>query len=157
MNRFGAQLQHEFKTQLQREFGQAFEIRTSNHYVVVARTGSAKAYVAAFEQIYREFVRVFKGRGIDLAEPEFPLVAIVLPDEAAFQRYCATERTPVRPGPVGCYVLGSNRAAFYERPVETAIDSTLIHEATHQVAFNTGLHADLPAFKMGRRRIGDGF
>ena len=85
----------------------------------------------------------FRTRGLDVSEPEFPLVAIVFPDQARFVEYCKTERMPVQPGLVGYYFPASNRVAMYQRPNSDDVDGTVIHEATHQIAFNTGVHSRL--------------
>lgn len=142
-DRFKPHSQLELKSQLQTEFGKSFEVRTTNHYVVVGRHGVCEAYAAIFEQIYRDFVRSFRTRGLQVNEPEFPLVAIVFPNKPAFVKYCLDEKTPVQPGLVGYYLQTSNRVAMYERPGAGDIDGTVIHEATHQVAFNTGVHSRL--------------
>lgn len=133
----------ELKFQLKREFGKENEVFTTRHYVVVARQGMAEKYANLMEQIYREFVRSFRGRGFRLNEPEFPLVAIVFRDESAFAKYCEGEKAQVRPGMVGFYLPTSNRVAMYERSSQGDVDQTVIHEATHQVAFNTGIHQRL--------------
>lgn len=141
--RFQAESQVEIKTQLQAELGKNFETRTTQHYIVAAPHGFADEYAGLFEQIYREFVTSFRTRGLELAEPEFPLMAIVFPNQSQFATYCRSERVNVVPGLVGCYLSESNRVAAYLRPNSRDVDATLIHEATHQVAFNTGLHSRL--------------
>ncbi len=138
--RFQAHSAKEIKAQLQVEFGKAYEVRTSSHYVVVARPGAAEDYAVMFERIYREFVRLFRARGLEIVEPEFPLVAIVFPDQRGFVAYCTAQGAHLQPGLVGFYLPSSNRVAMYERPNVAEVDGTVIHEATHQVAFNTGIH-----------------
>ena len=141
--RFKAHSQLEIKQQLQSEFGNDFEVHTTSHYVVVARRGAAERYAAIFEQIYFEFMRLFRARGLHVVESEFPLVAIVFPNQMSFVQYCRQEKTRVQPGVVGFYLSTSNRVAMYERPNSVSLDDTVIHEATHQVAFNTGVHSRL--------------
>ena len=46
-----------------------------------------------------------------------------------------------RPNLLGCYFLTSNQVIAYERSDTHEVDQTLIHEAMHQIAFNTGLHS----------------
>jgi hypothetical protein len=140
-DRFKAKSNRQIQEQLQAEFGPSFEVRTSNHYVVVARSGSAKAYAALFERIYMDFTLAFRARGLHVVEPEFPLVAIVFPNQTSFLDYCKTENAQVPSAVVGCYLHSSNRVAMYERATAEEIDGTVIHEATHQVAFNTGVHS----------------
>ena len=142
-DRFKSLTQIELKNQLRSEFGKSFEVFTTQHYVVAARTGDAGHYAGVFEQIYRDFVRSFRTRGLHVDEPEFPLIAIVFPDQTGFVNYCRTERTPVQPGLLGYYLPSSNRVAMYQRPNSLDVDSVVIHEATHQIAFNTGVHSRL--------------
>lgn len=136
----------DLRDQLQTEFGRDFEAKATSHYIVVARRGAAGRYAALFEQIYRQCHTYFVARGFRMEEPEFPLVAVVFPDQGSFAKYCRSEGTPPLPGLVGFYLNTSNRVALYDRAAtgqSTAddVDETVIHEATHQVAFNTGIHS----------------
>ena len=139
--RFRPQSSLELKQDLQTEFGKNFEVRSVGHYVVVSRPGTADAYANLFDRIYREFIRLFRARGLTIVDTEFPLIAVVFPDQLSFVRHCAAEQTPARPGMVGFYLPTSNRVALYERAGSADVDRTVIHEAIHQVAFNTGLHS----------------
>lgn len=138
---FSPQSITELKQDLQTEFGKNFEVRSAGHYVVVARPGSAEAYAGLFDRIYREFIRLFRARGLTIIDSEFPLIAVVFPDQLSFLKYCAAEQTPVQAGVVGFYLPSSNRVALFERGDHTDVDHTVIHEAIHQVAFNTGIHS----------------
>ncbi len=142
-DRFRPHSHSEFKDQLKVEFGESFEVYASKHFVVVSRFGLGGEYASIFELIYRDFVRSFRARGFHLDEPEFPMVAIVFPDEDGFVKYCQDERTRVPPGVVGFYLSTSNRVAMYESPNIADVDDTVIHEATYQIAFNTGIHSRL--------------
>lgn len=136
----------DLRDQLQKEFGRGFETKTTAHYIVVAQRGTGDRYVALFEQIYRQFHTYFTVRGFRIAEPEFPMIAVVLPDQQSFVDYCIGEGARPQPNLVGYYLPSSNRVALYDREAvgqSTAgdVDDTVIHEATHQVAFNTGVHS----------------
>ena len=136
----------DIRDQLHKEFGRNFEVKTTPHYVVVAGRGAADRYAAVFERIYRQFHSFFTVRGFRIADPEFPLVAVVLPDQKTFIEYCIGEGTQPQPGMVGFYLPGSNRVALYDRTgdgqsTDDDVDDTVIHEGTHQVAFNTGVHS----------------
>lgn len=132
----------ELRDRLQTEFGRNFEVKTTQHYVVAARPGTAERHAALFESLYRQCHRYFVSRGFRMAEPEFPLIAIVFPDQSSFSKYCRSEGRTPPPGLVGFYLATNNRVALFERSAsESDMDDTLIHEATHQVAFNTGIHS----------------
>lgn len=136
----------DLRDRLQTEFGRGFEVKTTSHYIVVAQRGAGERYAALFEKIYRQCHLYFVARGFRMEEPEFPLVAIVFPDQGSFAKYCRTEEATPQAGVVGFYLTTSNRVALYDRAATgqataTDVDDTVIHEATHQVAFNTGIHS----------------
>lgn len=137
----------DLRADLLRELGRDFEVTTTTHYVVAHARGQRDRWAERFEGLYREFVTYFGKRGFRLRDPEFPLVGIVLRDEAEFQRYMASLGVSVPPGLIGLYSLATNRILVYDiDPIgkhgewhETA--TTILHEATHQTAFNTGIHS----------------
>uniref|UniRef100_A0A7C2NX44 DUF1570 domain-containing protein n=1 Tax=Schlesneria paludicola TaxID=360056 RepID=A0A7C2NX44_9PLAN len=136
----------ELREQLAREFGTGFTVSATGHYLVVSSRGSGERYGRLFEELYRQFVVAFAARGFRMTEPEFPLVAVVLPDQASFHRYCSAEQVQPQPGLRGYYLPSSNRVALYDaeasgQSTAEGLDKTVIHEATHQVAFNTGIHS----------------
>lgn len=136
----------DLRDKLQAEFSRAFEVKTTSHYVVVAGKGTADRYASLFEGIYRQFHAYFTARGFRMTDPEFPMVAVVFQDQQAFVDYCVAEGARPQPGLIGYYLPGSNRVALYDRAAvgqatSDAVDDTVIHEATHQVAFNTGVHS----------------
>lgn len=131
----------DLRDQLQKEFGRNFEVKTTQHYVVVATRSTADRYATLFEGLYRQFNAYFSTRGFRMTEPEFPLIAVVQPDQQSFVEYCVAEGIRPQPGLVGCYLPGSNRVALYDRGSTADVDGTIIHEATHQVAYNTGVHS----------------
>jgi hypothetical protein len=186
----------EVRTQLQREFGRQFEVIGTGHYLVCGRSEQAQKYASLFEDLYRTFRGYFSVRGFKLTEPEFPLVAILFPDRAAFRAYARGDGVPASPGLQGYYLQDSNRIALFDPGVrsisshsqflpssvplrsffpeppragdyeigsrrwqlpspsaalrgsetwhgtsESDLHDTIIHEATHQVAFNLGIHS----------------
>jgi len=183
------------RTDLLKEFGPQFEVATSRHYLVLAPRGRAKLYVDVFEQTWRRFHMYFSIRGFEISDPEFPLIAIVLPDRKSFLEVAEREGAAVDPKVLGYYWQTHNRILMYEsasastadghpargdserrrmvtlraepdhrRAAEdTASDAawdwafsspgitgkagldvnlreTMIHEATHQLGYNLGLH-----------------
>ena len=100
-------------TELNREFGADFETATTRHYVVVAPKGKSKQYVELFESVYRTFHMHFSVRGFEIDEPEFPLVAIIFPNQAAFVKYATQEGVQTQKGLAGYYKPSSNRVALF--------------------------------------------
>lgn len=131
----------EIKTVLTREIGDRYRVAWRGPYVVAGRAGMAERYATIFDELYRDFRLFFGTRGFQLGEPEFPLVAICFATQGEFLEYCRQEQARVTGPVVGVYLLGSNRVALYEQPVAADVDATVIHEATHQLAYNLGVHS----------------
>jgi hypothetical protein len=135
------------QARLRQEFGRELEVTSTGHYLVVHPRGQGRTWSGRFEELYRSFVHYFKVRGFDLQEPQFPLVAVVLPSQADFFRYTQQQGEQASPGLLGYYSPQTNRVAMYDTTAGRSQDSwslndeTIIHEATHQTAFNTGIHS----------------
>jgi hypothetical protein len=141
----------EMRERLSAELGRGFEVTHTGHYLVAVPRGSKADWAPRFEEMYRQFVHYFSIRGLAPREPEFPLVAIVFPTQEAFQRYARAEGSPFGPNYLGYYSGRSNRVALYDQQTTGGNWSdnadTIIHEVTHQTAYNTGVHrrfADVP-------------
>ncbi|MEJ7592678.1 MAG: DUF1570 domain-containing protein [Planctomycetaceae bacterium] len=189
--------QSEFRRQLEAELGPGYEVATSKHYVVAGTRGNGRSYAALFEEIFNQVDSFYSLRGFQTSEPDAPLVALVLKDQAAFRKYCENDQMGWTEGLRGYYSLKSNRVVMYDLPElfqsvrltseadlqtrektlisnadsstrthspddveypvgrivarlqrgasasavggETA--NTIIHETTHQVGFNIGIHS----------------
>jgi len=144
--RFFGYTQSEMKTALQQEFDKRFDISTTRHYLVVHPHGERDQWANRFEELYKRFEHYFRVRGFSLSEPSYPLVAIVFRDEAEYFRHAAASGTPMRPGTLGHYDPVSNRVFLFDVTANASgIDwsenaDTIIHEATHQTAYNVGIH-----------------
>jgi hypothetical protein len=145
----------EMRVALQREFGNRFDVSGSGHYLVVHPVGQKSQWGTRFEDLYRSFQVYFTARGLRPNEPQFPLVAVVLPNQQDFQRMATADGAPSTSGLMGYYSAKSNRIVMYDfvaaNPnADWSINAeTIIHEAAHQTAFNTGIHrrfADTPTW-----------
>ena len=94
---------------------------------------------ALFEQLYKNFFTYWKNQRWNLPKPEFPLVALVLRDHNAFLRHARGEIGDTADSVIGYYHLGSNRMTTYNVPNTERNVSTIIHEGTHQLAYNCGM------------------
>ena len=141
------------------------EIGSTRHYLVLASAGRASEYAKVFEEQYSTLQRYFKLRGFNLTDPQFPLVAVVFPSQKQFTEYAREEGSKTMANMQGYYSPRSNRVALFESneksvavsmidpltPAErqmpmfgvtgTELKATMIHEATHQIAYNIGLHS----------------
>lgn len=136
----------EMKTELQREFGKQFDVSTTRHYLVVHPAGQRDQWANRFEELYARFTNYFRVRGFALSEPQYPLVAVVFRSQDEYYRHAAASGSPMRPGTLGHYDPKSNRVFLFDATADSSgVDwsenaDTIIHEATHQTAFNTGIH-----------------
>jgi hypothetical protein len=134
------------KAMLQQELGSRFEISETRHYLVVHPRGLSSEWSERFEELYNRFGHYFRVRGFALQEPLYPMVAIVDRNRDEYFQRAAASGTPVPPNFLGHYDPKSNRVFLYD---ETASNphanwsdnaDTIIHEATHQTAYNVGVH-----------------
>lgn len=141
------------RSQLTSEFGRSYEVTGTGHFLVVHPRGEARQWAGQFEQLYRNFAHYFSVRGFKLREPEFPLVAIVWRDRIAFLKAADRDGAKLPTGVLGYYSQRTNRIMLYDQlggkkqsggkrvpSLTSPTMATVIHEATHQTAYNTGIH-----------------
>jgi len=138
----------ELRSILLRELGSDYEVTGTGHYLVAHPRGEGDKWAQRFEDLYRSFVHYFAVRGFETTRPPFPLVGIVCKNQADFQRQTTSLHGKAMPnGVLGYYNPESNRIMLYDTGgkansahwKENA--KTVIHEATHQMAFNMGVHS----------------
>jgi len=142
---------------------------TSEHFVVCYNTSEAYARwnIDLFERLYKGFHRYWKSKGFELHKPRFPLVAMVFETKGDYVRY-ASQEFKGSENTFGYYHQGTNRLASYDltgiegilppgmkitkdllvnqilsRPEAERTVATIVHEACHQIAFNSGLQKRL--------------
>jgi len=126
----------EYRAALLRELGAGYEVSGTSHYLVAHPSGQRDRWAERFEELYREFVAYFSRRGLQPSQPPFPLVGVVLRDRGNLAQNIE-----------GYYDLKSTRIFIYDMggrddsPAWRQNAAVLIHEATHQTAFNTGVHS----------------
>lgn len=151
-----------------------FDTHVTAHYLICFNTSRAYAQWcgALFERLYKGFTNFWSQRGFKLHEPEMPLVVLVFADRDAYAAHSKAELGENAGNVIGFYSLKSNRVTMYDltgvesvrqagdkrgstaqinqmlmRPEAESMVATVIHEATHQLAFNCGLqqrYADIP-------------
>ena len=139
----------QLRAQLAREFGRRFDVSGTGHYLVVHPSGQRDRWASRFEELYRSFVHYFTARGFSVGSPEFPLVAVVFHDQAEFLSHARSQGAKLVPGTLGYYSPMSNRILLYDVTGgrQESDDGwfvnaeTIIHEAAHQSAFNSGIHS----------------
>jgi hypothetical protein len=129
------------------EFGQGFQVSGAGHYLVVHPSGSRDPWATRFDELYRSYIQYFTARGFRPRAPQFPMVAVVFPNHLQFAAYSRKVGAPTGRGVLGYYSRESNRIVMYdtgggqENAVAWQMNAdTIVHEATHQLAYNTGVH-----------------
>ena len=139
---------------LREELGPDGAIFQTRHYLVVrhaARTPGS--FGTRLERTHAAVVGWFARHGVRPEPAEFPLIAVVHPGFRSFAEAAAADGAAPSAGAVpralkGYYSPRTNRLRVWEPPggaasspaERAAFESTLIHEAVHQIAFNAGLH-----------------
>ncbi len=138
----------ELRSALQRELAGRLDLTSTAHYLVAHPRGAGKKWADRFEELYRSFVHYFAVRGLKLKDPDFPLIAVVWESKEDFNAYARSQGLNVPPGLLGFYSPVTNRITLYDsaggKQASAAWQqdaSTIIHEATHQTAFNIGVHS----------------
>lgn len=144
--RFYGYSSSEMKSLLRSEFDKRFDISTTQHYLIVHPAGERDQWAGRFEELYKRFTHYFRIRGFQTQEPPYPLVAIVFREKDEYYRHAAAGGTALQPNTLGHYEPRSNRVFLYDVTTDAPhVDwstnaSTIIHEATHQTAYNVGIH-----------------
>ncbi len=125
---------------LQKLFGDQYDVSRTAHYVVVHPRGMRQQWAEPFEALYNRFLHYFSVRGYTLRNPEFPLVVVVFKSKSEFHRVAIRDGLSNPRDYAGYYSQTSNWIVTQHDDNNDANHSTLIHEALHQYAFNTGIH-----------------
>lgn len=159
------------------EFGPGFQVwDKSKNYVVVYNTTRKYAQWTSslLERLQKGFLAYWKKRGCDIRDPEVPLVVVIFGDKDSYLRYAREELGAAAGSAIGYYSFQTNRITMYDltgmqalrredsrrgsahdisamlsEPEAAPLVATIVHEATHQIAFNCGLqkrYADNPVW-----------
>jgi hypothetical protein len=129
------------------------------------------------ERLYKAFTNYWESRGLAIEAPEFPLVVQVFADRQMYDQASRDDLPGGTGSIVGFYSLRTNRVNMFDltgaealdpaserpatgrrgsmreinqmlsQPAAVPLVATIVHEATHQIAFNCGLQqrfADIP-------------
>ena len=146
-----------------------FRSYTTGHYIICHNTSDAYAKWTGslFERLYRAFRNYWERKGYELHDAELPMVVLVFDSKESYVRYASTEIGDASDDIIGYYNLLTNRVLMYDltgvqanssrrrgsnsaeinrilrQPAASALVATVVHEATHQIAFNCGLQTRL--------------
>lgn len=161
---FTALTGEELGRQVVQEMGPGFQSLISERYVLC--TNAAEPYArwcgALLERLATAFRAYWKQRGFATIDPPFPLVAVIFQRQVEFAEFATGDAGPDVATVPGYFSIPTNRIVLRDltessrgQPVRSAEEieqrlgtaqynvATMIHEATHQIAFNCGLHTRL--------------
>jgi hypothetical protein len=137
-----------------------FDIHVTRHYIVCFNTSRDYAKWAAtlFERLHEAFGNFWRQAGLEPREPDQPLVVVIFARRADYEAHAARDLGAAADRIAGYYNLLSNRVTTYDltgsgtitrpgrigdeilaQPEAAGLVSTLVHEATHQMVYTTGL------------------
>jgi len=152
------------------ELPPGFQVHHSKNYVVCYNTTRTYAEWTSslLERLQKAFIAYWKKRGCEVVEPQQPLVVLVFGDQASYARFAKADLGPAVNSVIGYYNLDTNRIMMYDltgmqtlrqegygrgslhdisamlsQPEAEPLVATIVHEATHQIAFNCGLQQRL--------------
>lgn len=157
-----------FLERLRGELPHGYQVSASRHFVIAAPRGKLAAYKEIFEGVFSEVSGFLAARQLTSSTPALPLVALVFANHEHFRDYCRKDNTRWSQDLRGYYSLKTNRVVVVDAAdelsasgailsAESADDQqpamllggtpsartidTIIHETTHQIGFNVGLHS----------------
>jgi hypothetical protein len=146
-----------------------FEAYSTAKYLIIHNTSRAYAQWCGglYERLNRAFTNYWKTRGIRVSPPDYPLVALVFKDKAAYEAYAFADIGPAARSMLGYYNIQTNRVVMFDltgveraangariasvdqvnrilmQPAAERTVATIVHEATHQISYNCGLQTRL--------------
>lgn len=141
-----------------------FRSLKSNDLVVVYNT--SPAYASWVKGIYLRltvaFKNFWKNKGLELESPDVPLCVIIFRSKSEFDAYSKRTLGSIQGNALAYYNVQSNRVIMYDltgvaqvggkrvsssaqlnsilrQPAAEAMVATIVHEAVHQISYNSGL------------------
>ena len=122
-------------------YGSQYSVTKTSHFVIVHPRGKQSQWAQMFEGVYTQFYYYFTAMGFKVQQPEFPMIAIVFNTREEYDQYTVRRGMAPRKNVVGFYMPANNRMVTYNQQFSGQSYSTIVHEITHQVAFNTGVQS----------------
>jgi hypothetical protein len=140
---------------------------TYGPFIIIYTTSKAFASLCGrlLERLHEQYVLHWKRFGVELTEPQFPMAAVVLSSEERYRQYAKQDNVTLLKEQCAYYHKHTNRIAVYDTSGQQALQegnqrrataedtrsflmqpgslrniTAVIHEAAHQVGYNTGMH-----------------
>lgn len=120
------------------ELPAGFDVYRTTNYAIVHNTSEtyARTVGTLFEQLNKGFYTYWKNQRWELPPARFPLIALVFANHDDFLKYSEAEVGETGKSLIGYYHLSTNRMTTFNVPNLERNIATIIHEATHQLAYN---------------------
>jgi len=150
------------------ELPPGFQVHVTKHFVVCFDTSRDYAVwcAALFERLSDTFLTYWSNAGLDVRRPAQPLIVVIFAARRDYEAFAARDLGAAADRVVGYYNMLTNRVTTFDltqsdtlrrpggrpghkgaeilaSPEAAGLVATLVHEATHQMAFNCGLHRRL--------------
>ena len=151
------------------ELPAGFDVHVTKHYVICFNTSRdyAKWAGGLFERLHEAFLTFWRRAGLDVHEPDQPLLVVIFSDRRDYAACAARDVGSSADRVSGYYSFLTNRVTTFDltaadglaptpgrgpgrlgldilaQPEAEGLIATLVHEATHQMAFNSGMHRRL--------------
>ena len=162
----------EIGRQILAELPAGFEVLSTKHYCICHDTSRSYAQWcgALFERLHDAFTNYWSRAGLPLEAADRPLVVVIFSSQERYRAHGKAALGEAVDRVAGYYDLMSNRVITYDltgsdavhgeglrgdgvrggaklaalsSPAASGLVATLVHEATHQMAFNAGMHRRL--------------
>lgn len=159
----------ELGTRILADLPAGFDVLVTRHYVVCFDTSRdyARWCAALFERLHEAFGNFWSKAGLEVFDPPRPLVVVIFADRRRYEAHASRDLGAASDRVVGYYNLLTNRVTTFDltgtdgvprpagrgspgtaleiltSPAAAGLVATLVHEATHQMAFNCGMHRRL--------------
>ena len=157
--------QDEMAKEFLQRLPQGFQVLKTDHYTIFYETTPeyARWCGTLLERLYDSFSQFSTKQELKLPEPEFPLVVVMFANVKNYRAFLREELSSFDSSVIGYYSFQTNRMVCYDlsgeetytehrpsatkskihrqilkRPEALKQVATLIHEATHQLAYNRG-------------------
>lgn len=165
----------EIKTRILSELPAGFSVHQTANYLIFYDTSLAFAQWSGslFERLHDIFYNFWKNKGVELETGDVPMIAILLSSKEQYRNLASDELGAAVENVIGYYNMQTNKIVAYDltgadsglsarsgrgtnaaqisqilrQPNALRLVATIVHEATHQLAYNSGLQvrlADMP-------------
>lgn len=164
----------EIKERVLSELPDGFAVHQTANYLIFYDTSPAFAQWAGslFERLHDIFYNFWEKKGVDLQKNDIPMIALLLSSKAQYRNLASDDLGAAVENVIGFYNMQTNKIVAYDltgadsgagrsrrgtnaaqisqilrQPEALRLVATIVHEATHQIAYNSGLQirlADMP-------------